>query len=409
MVSSIREQLTSFPTQLNTSAANFTSWRSIVLATVLLTSLFTALEASHVSPFIDDVDPASPVLNDWVFYKRYALSIANDGLTMPVVKGKYIKPHGFLYNYFVAGVFKVAGVNSTYVYVVQAAMLGISVGVMCLALRRDLSPIVLWLVFLSLAAFMYIDQFRNYTSRLLSENLVLFLLPLCFLFTLEAYRRRSPGMGALAGVMMGLTTLTRPNLLLFPIAAAYVLVAAARKADRRSPLGPPAVALLATATAVFGLLLWRNYLAAGGFSISLPWNLAAQSLDVAYAPVTFRGTASAYGIRIVRRIVFALGFTGVGQPWLRTRYHWIAIWVGVALFAARYARSRTVAVWQTLLAVFVIVSLVPVILISQIDNYGFRMVMPTIPALVVLGVYGAMTPFIKGSSDSAALDPGKIT
>jgi hypothetical protein len=60
---------------------------------------------------------------------------------MPALTTSYAGlPHGFLYIYFVALVFAVAGVNSTYVYIAQSAALGLSISLTYLAVRKWLTP-----------------------------------------------------------------------------------------------------------------------------------------------------------------------------------------------------------------------------------------------------------------------------
>jgi len=94
---------------------------------------------------------------------------------MPAVRGPYRRPGGFLYNYFLAGLFRALGINASYVYVVQSLLLGVSVSLMYLAFRPCLAP-VSGLVYLgAVALFMYAD-YRRFAFRLLSENLLLFLL-----------------------------------------------------------------------------------------------------------------------------------------------------------------------------------------------------------------------------------------
>jgi len=113
--------------------------------------------------------------DDWLTYKENALSTLDGGLMMPAVRGPYRRPGGFLYNYFLAGLFRALGINASYVYVVQSLLLGVSVSLMYLAFRPCLAP-VSGLVYLgAVALFMYAD-YRRFAFRLLSENLLLFLL-----------------------------------------------------------------------------------------------------------------------------------------------------------------------------------------------------------------------------------------
>ncbi|PYQ91630.1 MAG: hypothetical protein DMF97_22250, partial [Acidobacteria bacterium] len=98
---------------------------------------FLAIGALRAYPFADDVSIPTSTPDDWHTYKQLALSVVRDGLSMPALATSYAGlPHGFLYVYFVALVFAVLGVNSTYVYVVQSFALGLSISLTYLAVRR---------------------------------------------------------------------------------------------------------------------------------------------------------------------------------------------------------------------------------------------------------------------------------
>src|ERR1044072_9386128 len=97
--------------------------RGIYLATAILICAFLALALYRAFPFIDNVNASTSAGDDWLLYKQYAISILHDGLLIPARQGTYYEPAGFIYNYFVAAVFALAGENSTYVYLLQATML----------------------------------------------------------------------------------------------------------------------------------------------------------------------------------------------------------------------------------------------------------------------------------------------
>src|SRR5436309_543065 len=98
------------------------SSRSVVWLAVIggvIPVAFLAMGVVRAYPFADDVQVPARVPDDWHTYKQLALSVMHDGLSMPAVASSFGGlPHGFLYIYFLALLFTVAGVNATYVYVV---------------------------------------------------------------------------------------------------------------------------------------------------------------------------------------------------------------------------------------------------------------------------------------------------
>src|SRR4051812_46182755 len=95
--------------------------RWILIAIAVLLCVAASLHtASRVRPFVDDVTQATSGGDDWFTYKQNALDVLDHGWTMPGIPDAYYQPSGFLYNYFVAGVFAVAGRIPAYVYVVHA-------------------------------------------------------------------------------------------------------------------------------------------------------------------------------------------------------------------------------------------------------------------------------------------------
>src|SRR2546423_8203070 len=187
------------------------SVRGIFFAAAVFTALLLAIATCRAYPFKDNVNPTISAGNDWLTYKENALSILHDGLAMPKVIGNYTRPGGFLYNYFVAAVFALTGVNSTHVYLVQTVLLGLSVGLMALAFRPFLSQAIVAFYFLLLAGLCFLEVFCIYTFRLLSENLVIPLLALFCLLAVQTIIKKSFAIAALAGVAAGVCALCRPN------------------------------------------------------------------------------------------------------------------------------------------------------------------------------------------------------
>ena len=369
--------------------ATIGSVRGILIAAAVFTALLMAIAIYRAYPFNDNVNSTISAGNDWLTYKENALSILRDGLAMPKVSGNYTRPGGFLYNYFVAAVFSLTAVNSTDVYLVQAALLGFSVGLMALAFRPFLTRAIAALYFLLLAGLYFLEVFCIYSFRLLSENLVIFLLALFCLLAVQTMIKKSFVLAALAGAAAGMCALCRPNLVLLPL---VVTVLFAIYLTGKARLTIPAIFIVA-ALVVFALLPLRNYVVTKQASLSAitytrDWERPMVDLST---PITFKKIASAISATIVlygKRVLFCFGFTFIYLPihWLRP--HWIIIWAGAFLFCWQAWKRRRLEFWQAFTIAFVAMYLGPLIAVAQIYNYGVRMIVPVLPVLLVMAVAG---------------------
>lgn len=360
------------------------TWRSaLVLAVILL-----AGAAVRLYPFVDDVGITGG--DDWHAYRRQAVSILRDGLAMPVVAGPYRRPGGFLYSYFVAGLFAIFGENANAVYLVQAALLGLSIGAMVAALGPELSPAARRAYLGTLSVFLVLDMFRHYTVRLLSENLLVALLPACLgtaRWALESGRMRAV---LLAGTVLGVAVLARPNVLPVVLGVAALCLV--------HPRGRPggvarATALLAAAGAMIGLMALRNHAVAGAWGVPAitdtgDWVAPPASPDAGGGPAAVAASVGRLAVHYGVRLAFALGFAFLADPAYRLRPHWIGMWALVGVFVAVATRRRAWTPVDALAATFVGLYLGPLIAAAWIENYGFRMVVPAVPVALYLAVRG---------------------
>ncbi|HXI25092.1 MAG TPA: glycosyltransferase family 39 protein [Pyrinomonadaceae bacterium] len=373
--------------------AKIGSVSGILIATAVFTTVLLAIASYRAYPFNDNVNPTLSAGNDWLTYKENAVSILRNGLAMPKVASNYARPEGrpggFLYNYFVAAVFALTGINSTHVYLVQTVLLGFSVGLMALAFRPFLSQAIAAFYFLLLAGLFFLEVFCIYTFRLLSENLVILLLALFCFLAVQTMIKKSLGIAALAGVAAGMCALCRPNLVLLPL---VVTVLFAIYLSGKARLAIPAIFLIG-ALVVFALMPLRNYVATKQPSLSAitytrDWDRPEIDLST---PITFKKIAAAISAAIVfygKRVLFCFGLTFFYLPihWLRP--HWIIIWAGAFLFCRRAWQRRRLEFWQAFAITFVAVYLGPLIAVAQIYNYGVRMIVPVLPVLLVMAVAG---------------------
>lgn len=373
---------------------------AIWVVAALVPLVFFAAGLARAAPFVDNVTPALASGDDWLTYKLNAVSILEGGLSMPAVKGPYRRPGGFLYNYFLAGVFRVFGTNASYAYVIQSALLGLSVAVMFLAFRRYLTPLTGLAYLGALSAFMGVDVYRRYTFRLLSENLLIALVPPMLWLILRSHERRSGWSGAAAGVLVGAAFLTRPNLLLLGPAVAFLLLVY-EPSKGRGRLAVPA-AFLAGFLAISALMPLRNYVAAGTPSLAAvayagDWatgNRLAQAPSREISLENLGTMVNYYG----RRVLFTVGWLPAFVAEYRVRPHWLAAWAGALAFAWIAVRRRRVEFWQALLVAFVVVYLAPLVAVAMIHNYGFRMIVPAVPAVLLLAVWSCEQAITVGLS-----------
>jgi hypothetical protein len=347
-----------------------------VIAAVLPLA-FLALGALHAYPFLDDVPLPVRSPDDWHTYKELALSVVHGGLSIPALTTTYANiPHGFLYIYFLALIFLVFGVNSTYVYVVQSLIVGLSISLTYLAVRKRLTPAGGLAFLVALTGLMYVDVFRHLTFKLLSENLYLLLAPVFLLLlfrSIDDERRRFEPL--LAGVTLGLILLARPN---FTLSAVMVTAALCIYAMR--PAGNYSLPVLLLAGAVVGIsgVVVRNYVATGHPSIDIVTSTSDWLKPWAMSPAQFVKT-------YIPRSLFVFGWTGAMAPAYRPRPHWMIIWMLWAAYPiVKLRRHERLETWEGFLYLYVAGYIGAVLFIPMdITSYGGRMVVAILPLALV--------------------------
>src|SRR5258708_7672025 len=223
-----------------------------VLAGAMAIAFHSGVQAFF--PLANDVGPSG---DDWWSYHRLAVSVLRDGMSMPAVQGPYTRPGGFGYVYFVAAVYALFGVRSQAVYLIQTFLLALSVLGFVYAFRRRLAPFYVLIYGLLVIVFVDLDHFRFYTFRLLSENVLIFLLAPLFIALERLLSGGSRFAAAATGLLAGACFLVRPNTLL--LAPAWALLLLYRKRDKRTIVN--AAIMIAGLLVMAGLILWRDYAA----------------------------------------------------------------------------------------------------------------------------------------------------
>jgi hypothetical protein len=203
---------------------------------------------------------------DWLTYESYARDILLNGPLMtlgePLGAGKpfFFQP---FYPYVLAGLHWLTGEDLWGPVVLQLLGLGVS-GVLLHALAKRLfGPPAAWatlLLFVVLRA----TQLDWVARKLLSENLYFVVLPAAVLLLVRFLDDRRWIDLTLAGLLLGVASITRaPTLLYVPPAALVVALALRREgASPRSAGAAVALVLVATA-AVAALVPLRNYVVSG--------------------------------------------------------------------------------------------------------------------------------------------------
>lgn len=343
--------------------------------------------------------------DDWTAYHRHAQDIVAHGLTLPLVKDVYSLPAGFLYNYFVALCYALAGPRPEAVYLAQAALLGATVWLLYTAFAPTLGRRARLVLLGALVVFALVDVERHYTMRLLSENLMLPLTALFFRLLLAGLAGSGPdGRPSWGPVwalgVLGAMVLTRPNALIFvPPLLAWLMLSR----QGRALLAPRRLALgLALFALVFSTMGLRNHAATGrwvfftppnwemfevpGYGLGLKEALRRGQPDPAQQGAlsvlglvvqAFRDRPAATAQAYARRLLYCFGFMPLVEPTYQYRPHWMLAWaLYLAGLAHAFLRRRPLGPAQAALALWVWPMLAMVAGVAWVANYGFRFQIP---------------------------------
>jgi 4-amino-4-deoxy-L-arabinose transferase-like glycosyltransferase len=380
----------------------------LVIATPLLFLLLALIKAY---PFVDDIPlltgPKGELLpaggDDWYTYKIHAIKILNEGLAEPSF-GSYVRTvHGFLYNYFVAAIFAIAGVNTSIVYVVQTFLIGGSVSLLYLTvrlIRGRLPPIAAIALIVTAAAQLLIDYYRSLSFLLLSESLFLFLVSVTFFLYAWAYQQHGQAAAFVAGIALGLTVLSRTSALTAALGVIAVGFLYARADRRAAPLALSAL-LVAGFLLAMSLLPLREYAATGQPSLALitdPGGIDPPPSQLSEWPGHYAS-----------RLLYVFGFPqwlAVYDPAIsvyRPRLYWSVIWIGVlAYIVSRFLWRRLPDIREGAMLVFLVLFISAHTFLSVPQNYGGRYISVGLPLAAVFGALFLAELLSHGNRDRRA-------
>jgi len=361
-----------------------------VLLLLLCISIFTLAAFIRVSLTQYSLHELLTGNEDWNFYARHGLDIKENGLLIKSAAGNYLWPAGFLYNYFVAACFLFFNNSPDAIYIVQSALLGLAVAVTYFLFRNRMKTTTAWIFLFALILFGFADVFKNYSFRLLSENLAILTVVLFFYFFQLNIKKSTPVMQFVAGLFLGVSTLTRPNIL--PFTVLFFLFLAALSFLKRINVKDYWLMLL-SCFMILLLLPLRNYLMTGDFAF-LPVNGSftdymkrENEISLLKEPLPYLGY---YG----KKILYCLGFLPVLDSNYQVRPHWIMMWAGYFLYMSACFKNA-VKNAEAILHLFIVFFYLTLILIAPIQVYGFRIFLPCLFLVLGFAVMGFEKVFLK--------------
>jgi 4-amino-4-deoxy-L-arabinose transferase-like glycosyltransferase len=246
--------------------------------------------------------------------------------------------------------------------------------------RRVLSPPLALAYPLLVALLLYRNMYADLTFRLLSENLVMPLIPLAILAFVSARERDSVARYALAGALTGIVALTRQNLE-FAIPLLAIVAFVYGRGDRRRRI-VSACTLVAGGIAGLAPLAIRNGLVTGHYTISSPrqWKLVPRA-------VWFRDYFGLLMRTFFERALYCLGILSPrltrGIAWTINKQFLLASVAALAQLAP-VVRTRRLAFLDAVCAAWLLAAYAPFIALPALGGYGMRFQWPTAPLVVLL-------------------------
>jgi hypothetical protein len=320
--------------------------------------------------------------DDWDRYFVNAVDIKDNGLLIKNVEENYLMPSGFLYNYFLAFCFLIFGINLSVVYFIQSAILGFSIAVTFIVFKDFMSKKISSIFLFSMIIFAFIDIFKHYTFRLLSENIALLTIPL-FLFFLKKTLLLNKNIKTLyfvTGLFLGISVLIRPNI--FPFSLVFLSLVLMFIIFNKSQL-LSYFYLIASYLIIMSLLPLRNYFVTGELSV-LPVDGDFIDYIKRENNLSFTEDFINYMSFYYKKIIYIFGFLNNLESEFNDRPHWMIMWLGyfIYIFSSikRIVKERN---FEIFIHVFIFMFYLIIVLIAPITDYGFRIIIPLL--FLVLG------------------------
>lgn len=320
--------------------------------------------------------------DDWDRYFLNAIDIKDNGLLIKNVEENYLMPSSFLYNYFLAFCFLIFGINLSVVYFIQSAVLGFSIAVTFILFKDLMSKKISRIFLFSMIFFAFIDIFKYYTFRLLSENIALLTIPL-FLFFLKQTLSSNKNVHILnfiTGLLLGISVLIRPNI--FPFSLVFLTLLLMFIISNKTKL-LAYFYLITSYLVIMALLPLRNYFVTGEMSF-LPVDGSFIDYIKRENTLSFTEDSINYFRFYYKKIIYIFGFLHNLEPAYSYRPHWMIMWLGYFIYIfSSIKRIVKESNFEIFIHVFIFMFYLIIVLIAPITDYGFRIIIPLL--FLVLG------------------------
>jgi hypothetical protein len=349
-----------------------------------IVSFFPLMMINHLLVYHYSIEPVLKGCgDDWNAYARYSMDIYKNGFSIPSLKENYIAPAGFLYNYFVAIIFYFFGPNLDFIYFSHSLLLSLTVYFSFRTFADGFGTIKKMIFLSTLMLFAFYDVFEKYTFVLLSENLAIFLITMFFYFFKKGIDKSSLIFTCLAAFCLGISVLTRPNIFPFTILLlVFMMFFRIKNKISSKNLIIFSILFLFTLTP----LCIRNYLVTGYIKFLPTKGDFFDYLNREYANHSSSGVLSFLWIYL-KKILYIFGFLSVLKPTYNFRLQWFIIWVMYIVYFYNYIKFKIINdfnIWEVAMNLYVFSFFGILILLTQIQVYGFRFLLPGLFILIGL-------------------------
>lgn len=371
---------------------------------IAIAAIMLFLVLSLVRPYPSGSSLKDVLVNhgdDWYTYANNAMIIKHEGIFMPSLKTPYYGPSGFLYSYFIALCLTLFGEKLLPVLVVQHVMLGISIALFYWTFRDKMKGLTGLAFLCTMIAFGFLDVYKYYSPRLLSENLSLFLTALFFFCFVKGFEKNVFKLQLASAACLGVSILVRPNIALYGVVLLSILIYNYFKQGGSGIIR--AVLFISVFAISVSFLGVRNYIICKSwiflptlfsFNYLISFNPIPSSVDLSRVETNFMYAKLHFKKEIVMfieyllqrpalfighyadRILFCFGFLPVLAPAYHTRPHWIVMWLGYFYYLILLFKNRQkIPLWELSVHLFILLYYIP-LLNTNVQNYGFRMLIP---------------------------------
>lgn len=330
-------------------------------------------------------------VDDWNRYARNAIDIIENGWLMPSINENYLLPSGFLYNYFIALIFFLFTPNIELVYFIQSILLSIAIIITHITFFKN--SIYDKFLLYALIVFSYFDIFKYYTFKLLSESLAIFTLAVFFYFLLKALNTSRSIHLIFSFIFLGASCLIRPTVLPFSIILLIVLL---KKNYLKEKINGIWISIF-TFSFMLSTLSLRNYLITKTNPLTI-FNDLVNKHTHTISKFNIIDEPFLYVIFLIKKLFFVFGLLPIIEPNYNIRPHWLVLWLGLFtyVFKCYLSKKNTIVQYsEKILVLFILSFFSTILLLTPVESYGFRMVLPGLFYVLIFSHKGWSSFFVK--------------